>query len=273
MKNVFVAGDENVLEPMATTIYSLAMHVQPGEYAVTAVVTGDDAVVARARSLCDDVHRLTGLATSVMPVLPTFTSCRPVVTHITSPTFTRMEIDRYLPKDVQKVLYVDTDAIFTGSPDELFELNLDNYFAAAVHDRWTATDVPVFNAGVMMLNLERWRAENVTEQVLTHDLFSTKISDQTILNIIFKDRWLEVNGVFNFVPGPAWKVDLPDFVRLYLHGRRDVRIMHFAGPNKPWLLRSNVNGYFIYKMYKNRNVDLAAQSTLLNLYTRWTEGA
>ena len=271
MRHVFIACDMNVLDPAMTTIYSLTVHTNPAEYTVTLVVTGTEAEVDRARHLVAEQFGSSPLTVNVLQALPTFAECRPTVLRITTPTFTRMEMDRYLPMDVHRVLYVDTDVIFTGDPCELFELPLNGLFAAVVHDRWTCREVPTFNAGVMMVNMDTWRAEHVTDRVLALNLTRQRITDQGIMNMIFSGRCLEVNGVFNFVPGPAWKITLEEFVRWYMHGRRDVRIMHFAGPDKPWLPESKVNCVYVYRMYQQRCVDLKRQHALLDLYTRWEQ--
>ena len=271
-RHVFMAGDLNVLKPLLVTVYSLSVHVQPKEYTVTVVVTGDERAVDHARAAVTEATADLGLTVNILQALPTFGQCLPTVRRITSSTFTRMEMDRYLPLDAHRALYVDTDAVFTGDPHELFELPLDGYFAAAVHDRWTPVDVRYFNAGVMMVNLDAWRAESVSSQVVEQDLTSRRVSDQDVLNHVFGDRWLEVNGVFNFVPGVANHVELPEFIRRYMHGRRDVRIVHFAGRRKPWLPKSRVRCRAIYDMYAQRRVDLTAQRNLLDIYTRWATG-
>ncbi|MDS8186427.1 glycosyltransferase, partial [Streptococcus pneumoniae] len=78
--------------------------------------------------------------------------------HISSITYARYFIPEYVPED--KVLYLDSDLIVNTSLEKLFSICLEEKSLAAVKD----TDGITFNAGVLLINNEKWRQEKLKER-------------------------------------------------------------------------------------------------------------
>ena len=87
---------------------------------------------------------------------------------------------KYLPEDVDRVLYLDPDIIVNGSLNELYEIPLgENYFAAASHNGkimrlinglrlGLKKGTPYINSGVLLINLELLRREQNYEDVFEY---------------------------------------------------------------------------------------------------------
>jgi glycosyltransferase involved in cell wall biosynthesis len=105
--------------------------------------------------------------------------------------------------------------------------------------------MPYFNAGVLVLNLERWRAENISQKVFRYLREYRKylnFEDQEGLNAVLAGDW----GMLD----PKWNVQssILSYARwaasTFKEEIRAVRndllhnphIYHFTGPNKPWHL-------------------------------------
>jgi lipopolysaccharide biosynthesis glycosyltransferase len=93
-----------------------------------------------------------------------------------------------------------------------------------------------FNAGVLLINLSRWRRDSIDKRV-DSVLFKQgpfEYMDQDVLNLIFNDDWFELDQRFNFFAEKS--------LRFYAKNRKNV-ITHFAGGFKPWdyPLRSNLH--------------------------------
>ncbi|MGC4440229.1 glycosyltransferase, partial [Streptococcus suis] len=111
----------------------------------------------------------------------------------------RYLIPQYVPAD--KALYLDSDLIVTNDISHLFKLDIDDYYIAAVENR---TFKKGFNAGVMLINLKKWRAENITVELIQltykkHDEVAT--ADQSIMNMRFGANWYRLNPTYNFQIG------------------------------------------------------------------------
>lgn len=87
----------------------------------------------------------------------------------------RLILDKFLPDSIQKVLYLDGDTICRGSLKKLWETNLENHvLAASIEPTVDKTrkenlglkDYPYYNAGVLLINLDKWKKDNIGKQIL-----------------------------------------------------------------------------------------------------------
>lgn len=133
-----------------------------------------------------------------------------------SPRFTisanyRCIIHELMP-DLQKAVYFDSDIIIRTCIKELYDTDLTDCYAAVVEDPYINIDrrkhlfdmergSRYFNSGVMLLNLQKIRDDNVFARILeVADRYSESIAfyDQDILNVLFKNR-------VKFID-PSWNV-------------------------------------------------------------------
>ena len=145
--------------------------------------------------------------------------------------------------NLKKALYLDCDVAVTSSLKELWEINLENKYCAAVIDynykysAQCAINVGVknyFNSGVVLINNEKWANENVAGKLVdaTNNLFSENkliFPDQDAMNYVFKENIVFLNPKFNFQANANTEMDK--------EGEAPI-IVHYNGGSKPWR-----NGY------------------------------
>jgi lipopolysaccharide biosynthesis glycosyltransferase len=177
----------------------------------------------------------------------------PVSGHVTVSTYFRLLLPVLLPAGLEKVLFIDSDAIVTDSLLPLWQTPLEGKALAAVpeHRRSCADHGYVFgeyfNAGMMLVDLHNWRQAGVIElgrnfaRANPHRL---RHWDQDVLNHVFAGRWLPVGDRWNACPhlfGLNADYDLSP--ELLAPAEREAidrpAIVHFAGPGavKPWHYR------------------------------------
>ncbi len=212
--------------------------------------------------------------------------------HFTIETWYRLLLPEIL-KHYKKILYLDSDLVANADVAELYETNIDDYLLAACHDADTAglynrdpemkveidkvlklaKPYDYFQAGVLLLNLEKFREEHSTEELL--QLASSqkwKLLDQDVLNVVAQGQVLFVETVWNVLFD--WKYErITENIsyapkRLhddYLYSRRQPKIIHFAGPDKPWDKPSSDFAYLFWK-YARRNecYEQIIQNMILN---------
>lgn len=94
-------------------------------------------------------------------------------------SYARLLLGSVLPNEVKRCVYLDTDLLFERDIAELYRTDLAGYTAAAVPDGDRAWDEEqlqrlgvkgdhYFNAGMMLIDLERWRAEAVGDRALAY---------------------------------------------------------------------------------------------------------
>lgn len=121
-------------------------------------------------------------------------------------------------EDVKKLIYFDVDMIVRKDISELWNIDMQNYTMAAVLDvgktagcKWggipnykqlgIAEDAPYFNSGMMIINCERWKHEEIPTKVfdaMRNNIAFVNYADQYGLNVVFSGKWLQVDPLWNW---------------------------------------------------------------------------
>ncbi|MEW4354202.1 glycosyltransferase family 8 protein [Streptococcus pneumoniae] len=120
--------------------------------------------------------------------------------YITEATFYRYHIPEFI--EGEKALYLDVDLIVTENLRPFYDTDIREVGLAAVLDVGAPFlhGINEFNAGVLLINLEKWREKKVLEAALEihRDSQITLLNaDQTVLNILFEGEWLELSDAYN----------------------------------------------------------------------------
>ncbi len=169
-------------------------------------------------------------------------------------TYFRIFIPEIVEPSVRKVIYLDCDIVIKGDIRKLWENDISEYFVAAVEDVGIdiggnfATMVKkhigiprkgkYFNAGVLLINLDKWRADKTTETIrkyLIENREKIYFADQDGLNAVFKDRWLKLPMEWNQQADilellQRNRIDRPDVMKAALNPM----IIHYTKQVKPW---------------------------------------
>lgn len=167
-------------------------------------------------------------------------------------TYRRVFLTELLP-DLDRVLYLDADLIVRNDLRQLWEAKLAGMPVGAVTDPWMATIDSMraafpngyFNAGVLLIDLVRWRTERVLErfvedirrrQLAGEDPLSYR-SDQTPLNEVLRGRWCRLPPQWNFTGYhvPRLAAELALTAETFAEAASDPAIVHFLGSHKPWV--------------------------------------
>ncbi|GAB3930534.1 hypothetical protein GCM10029976_032640 [Kribbella albertanoniae] len=162
--------------------------------------------------------------------------------------------------DYRRCVYLDSDLIIRDVLHELTALDLGNLLLAAVRDPYNpillgsevwpgmrsfglTEQTQYFNAGVMVMNLERMRSADLfaTSQRLIKERYRDLIwHDQDILNALFSERWLPLDPCWNAFPFSVLHRLHRSYASEHLTSLRDLcdierraRILHYA-VKKPW---------------------------------------
>lgn len=171
-------------------------------------------------------------------------------THLTEETLFRLFLGELLPKDIEKVLFLDSDLIIEKDILELYNTEIMDYSFAAVTDynpdRWKIlnlnSSLDYFNSGVMLINLNKTRNSDFLDKCLEF-ISQTRIEltypDQDILNSVLNGEWFRLNNKWNVIR--QWYMKdayLYNFINEDdLEGvLNNPGIIHFTSPIKPWKL-------------------------------------
>lgn len=146
----------------------------------------------------------------------------------------RLLAPRILPRDMQKVLYLDSDIIVRGPLRPLWDIDMTGHALAAVvdHDQEAGmvlglpAGAPYFNSGVLLINLQFWRQNDVAERAISfvrNNPQKVRYWDQDGLNATLFGRWIVLPSIWNWqescVPSGCGEEPI---------------IAHFISSAKPW---------------------------------------
>lgn len=181
----------------------------------------------------------------------------PIHQHFTKAIYYRL----FAPSFVQgnKCLYLDADTIVNGSIKELIELDLRDYYLAAVEE---STNLELhkqalgmrpnscyFNSGVMLLNLNKWRNTNLKDLVIACIRENSHVilyPEQDALNLIVKNNWAKLDAKYNFQTSM-----LKEEKYSYLSNGMKSIIVHFTTSEKPSNMNNNHPCKNLYWFYRN----------------------
>lgn len=126
-------------------------------------------------------------------------------------TYTKLFISTLLPTNVNKVLYLDCDALILGSYKDLWNIDISEYYCAGVLDTMNEytrklygfdEDDSYINAGFLYMNLEKWRKDHVEEKFLEFLLENQGkwfMMDQGVINNVLKGKIKVVEPKYNLM--------------------------------------------------------------------------
>lgn len=151
-----------------------------------------------------------------------------------------------LPKEVERILYLDVDVVICKSLDKLYDVDFDGaMFAAAVDDfcpegkqrelfkdHLLDSNFRYFNSGVLLMNIEEMRRTNAFQLIVEKAVEKKELlsmPDQDILNFLYWDRIKYIDDLdYNFLARLQFKNG-----KGYKWAKDNATIVHYAG-HKPW---------------------------------------
>jgi lipopolysaccharide biosynthesis glycosyltransferase len=266
---VTAAADEAYALPLAVVMGSALDHLDPARRLRIHVLDAGLEPATRAR--LEAAWRSRGA--SVAWIEPDIVSLEglPVGGHISLATYFRIVLPRVLPETLDRTLYLDCDTLVLGDLARLWDEPQGDAPALGVQDpaypyldaaqvlpredprgshaakpieNYEALGLdpalPYVNCGVLVVDLARWRAEDLPKQILEcleRNRPFVRFWDQYGINAVLAGRIRIVDHRWNVSvylgDGGAWEHSLfrpEEFAEIV----REPWVVHFLGPNKPW---------------------------------------
>ena len=169
----------------------------------------------------------------------------PLRGHYSLDNYVRLWVAEFFP-GTERILYLDSDMVVVASIAELWNTDIEGSVLGAVtipgSTRCEPYGIPAqfgyFQSGVLLINLKKWRDENVLAHMLDWIARNgDKIvdADQDVLNACLFDRRCPLDYVWNVITPFYFNyhpLGIPDSETRAI--RKNARIIHFNGPSKPW---------------------------------------
>ncbi len=256
--NVLCATDKNFLNPTYVTMWSIIKNHKniPINFFL---FTASDVTNEDKKNLKDFIssHNCT---ISYIDVKESLYSDYVVCERFPRAAYYRLMAHEYLPKNIDRVLYLDVDIVVNQNIyEDFYSLDFeDKYLIATSHNPnpnycnmltssivnlESAAKGEYFNSGVLLMNLKRFREKNITIQTYNKAYTACENAgfkifyDQGLLNYMFYDKTKYFSSMdYNF----RYSIPIQNARRLEENREYKKAIIHYTGmcqPYKPWDLK------------------------------------
>ncbi len=249
---VFIA-DDNYIHPTITAITSVMVNNKSKRfYSVKILVNAiNEDSQKKLSSLC-----FTNFSLTIIDISSLVAEQNSIIIrrHVTKTALAKFFIPT-LFFQLDKILYIDSDVIVQDDISQLYDIEITDYYMGVVKDTITIRNRKhldrnkisnkfYFNSGVMLLNLNKMRNDNITQKLLEHKMSNDTIfMDQDTFNAVVGHNVLYLSYKYNFLNyynETFSKSELSSFFGEDLNKRDSALynacvILHFGGKEKPWI--------------------------------------
>jgi len=206
-------------------------------------------------------------------------------------TLSKLLISEIIPESIEKILYIDADSLVLGSLNDLWETDIANYHFSATEDLAVLSTFPEIkrmiglnkneiyvNAGIMLINLNKWREDNVKVNFITFlENNKSKYMDQDVFNGTL-DKIMIIPLEYNVLP-PFFEFLYKFFkhsnIKSYYSDEEiensinNPIIFHFANSNivpRPWFKGKL---FEIGRYFSKKNVKKNKYKDYMNIYSEY----
>ena len=187
---------------------------------------------------------------------------------VTTPTYYRLLIPELI-SEYDKVIYADVDIVFRMDLQELYQMNLDDYYVAATHDlgmnlsadgKKYIDSMPeleqgkYLQAGFIVLNSKKIRENHLVDKFKNLVKNKYKYQDQDILNVSCKGKIKFLSPYYNMTDYSFYYAisEREEFLKMFSEKVLSIGLekgtLHFNG-HKPWK-KYSVNFDIWWEVYR-----------------------
>lgn len=261
-KITLAAGcDENFAFPLAVTMFGAVSNLRGGRAVEIYIVDGG--ILPATQAKLRRVVEAAGPQVTVKFVTPNFADLADVpLANIGVMTYLRLLLPELLPAEIEHVLYLDSDLAILGDLSEIWsfvpletsiagcrDLSSPRVSSTRALCNWRElgldAEAPYVNAGLLLMNLTRWRTEGLAKKIVDYNRRTADINwyaDQDGINALLCSD-VEVLPVGWNVPALLESNELSkgldDPLSAELIGDRraclaKAKVIHYLGSRKPW---------------------------------------
>jgi len=283
--SIVVASDNHYAVLIAALLKSIELNHKTKEHIDFHII--DDGIASETK------QKLERVADPEKITIKWFKSKTVIPSHIVIPAdnsayphtvYLRIFAPYLVGEEVEKLIYLDVDTLVQDDISELWNIDLGEHLAGAVQDvgktvdcKWggipnykelgLSSDTMYFNSGVLVMNLKKWREEDVSNKVI-ESLYKYKehvrLPDQYGLNVVLANRWLPLDPKWNWFafaenenPSIIHFLDIKPIFKTY-HSQESFKVEFFRYLDlTPWKNFKLISGNkrYVRKIYnKIRNI-------------------
>jgi len=250
--DIVLASDNDYAQHLAVAIASILRNATDGESLSFHILDGGISETNRFR--IEALKTIRDFEIEFLDVdAAAFAACPiPSGTWITETTYYRFLLPHLAPT-IDKALYLDCDVVVLTSLRDLWATDVSGAYAAVAEDTWEYAAIHhkrmlglshadfYFNAGVMLVNLAKWREDGLSDALFAQMREMVKkggtiqYDDQDVMNCVLRNglivlpiKWNVQQTAFYFTGCTRYSAEALEDARC------NPALVHFSGAVKPW---------------------------------------
>jgi len=244
---VVFACDDNYALPFAVVLESLLINRKKGTYYDVYCLVPESFSANNLEKLNTLEEKYEDFTLNFIDLGNKFKNTAMSIEHISYVTYFRLLLPELLIS-YDKCLYLDVDMIITEDLTELFATDLDGFYLGAVKHpllfhrtkikQYSISDNSYFNAGMLLMNLELLRKDNMQSKFIELMKEQFAIQDQDVLNIACNKKVKFLALKYNMMIKTCEFLEQLKSIKVYENDFFDAKrapiIIHYANKEKPW---------------------------------------
>ncbi len=254
--NVVMITDEGYAMPTGVAVFSLKQNrAEDSRYRIYVLCNGmSDISKSRFMSMSEEAFEI--ILMDVTEDAERYKEVAVLNMHVTATSLFKFDLPNYLP-ELDKAIYIDGDVLIQHDLRELYDTDISDAYMAVVEDMKAMTryDPPIleklkldynryFNNGVMVMNLDRLRRDNMPQKLLDYRINGINyFQDQDTFNAVTAQNVVFLSPMVNYRTTMDVDFTSEDILKYYLFDdvpldaaerQSKAVVLHLTGPHKPW---------------------------------------
>ncbi|MDD2233363.1 MAG: glycosyltransferase family 8 protein [Desulfitobacteriaceae bacterium] len=273
--NILVALDSNYVKPLRIMLKSLFFNNPQEKFTIYLM----HSTLLKQKELVELFTFIKNEGNSLEEVYinDNYFKDAPVNLHFSKEMYYRLLAFKFLPQNLERVLYLDPDILILNSIKSLYELEMKDYlYAATCHNMSFIREInkirlkpyeidEYYNSGVLLMNLGLQRQvlhEDDIYEFIDNNQLKLIMPDQDVLNALYPKK---IKGLDRKIYNYDARRYL--YYKLTTDGKwnmdnviRNTVVLHFCGRKKPWQESYTGTFHSLYKHYEKLTFPIHALS-------------
>ena len=267
--NICFTSDNNYVRPLSCTIASILKNTSSETDLHIFILEHDISFenknkILSLKNIKDCEISFIKIDSSIFCNFPDFKG-----SYITKTAYFRFLVADLL-KDIDKILYLDSDIIVLSQIEALFSEDITDFYIGAVEDIGFYFDraclIKSFdtyvNSGVLLINLKKWRQDNISQKlfdVVEKYGYNLIYHDQTAINLVCEGKIKILDLSYNLQVFIFYQLSIllnHPLRKQLLQILKEPKIIHYTNNRKPWNTYCPLRKYYLeYEKITPFNVD------------------
>ncbi len=288
---IILAADNNYAPYMSVLMISILKNAKSNPFLDFYLLVPDNFKEEYKNKIEKDCNFYKNKQINFVNMKKAFSETKRMIPHITEQTYYRLSAAEILPDKYDKCIYLDIDTVVISDLTDLYNVDLEDNYVAGVKapgyhydifpEAWNKNysgkiGIPsinqYINAGVIVLNLQKIRKDNLTPVLYDEALKSYPTQDQDVINKVFYNKIKHLPFYFNAMVTRIFADD-KKLEKLFTKGEIDKTrtkpcIIHYSTQLKPWRDKNCIFSNYWWKYAKCSRFYYTIIFGLIKQYTK-----